>query len=450
MESSSPTADHAPITRSATLSVIGGHVLPAYAFLPEELRSAAATVDAVYVHVPFCSTKCHYCDFYSLAGHLGEAVPFVDALERELLLQSKFLGTPSPKTIFLGGGTPTLLPAPSLKRLLTLLHTHLDLSHLEEFTIEANPNTFDAQKAAIAAAGGINRISFGAQSFVASELDTLQRDHDPASVATAFATARTAGISNLSCDLIFGIPGQTPASWEYSLAQALALDPQHLSCYSLTYEPNTAMTARLKKGEFQPLDEETELGMFEHVYARLRKAGFARYETSNYARIDPATGKAAVCRHNLTYWKGGNWMALGPSAGAHFALPAIRETAGAPIAWQWKNAGSLTHYLEALHPARPALPVAGLEVQTRQEWAAAVAIFWLRLADGLDYAEFEARTGIDPQPALRRALSNYAAFAPPLVELTARHARILDRGVQVSNRLLTDVLKAFEQQSPET
>jgi oxygen-independent coproporphyrinogen-3 oxidase len=401
----------------------------------------------VYLHVPFCSTKCHYCDFYSLAGHLDEADVYVAALERELFLQARFFGTPAPRTIFIGGGTPTLLPAPALRKMLALLHSHLDLSRLEEFTIEANPNTFDGEKAAVAAAAGINRISFGAQSFVRSELETLQRDHDPASVPSAFATARAAGITNLSCDLIFGIPGQTLGTWEYSLSQALALQPSHLSCYSLTYEPNTAMTARLKRGEFQTIDEELELEMFTHVYARLRGAGFARYETSNYARIDPATGAAAVCRHNLTYWRGGNWLAFGPSAGAHLALPHLREQPGAPIAWQWKNAGSLTHYLEALTPARPTLPVTGLEAQTRREWAGGAAVFWLRLAEGLEYAEFRSRTGIDPRPALHKALGRYTDLG--LVELTDSRARILDAGVQVSNRLLADVLAAFETNASE-
>jgi len=155
----------------------------------------------------------------------------------------------------------------------------------------------------------VNRISFGVQSFNPAELRMLQRDHDPASVAEAFAVARSAGLTNLNLDLIFGIPGQTLASWEYSLARALELDPTHLSCYSLIYEPQTAMTTRLRQGAFQKIDEENELAMFEHVYRRLRAAGFTRYETSNYARSLP-------CRHNLIYWKAGNWLGLGPTAAA--------------------------------------------------------------------------------------------------------------------------------------
>src|SRR5262249_47191107 len=158
----------------------------------------------------------------------------------------------------------------------------IDSSALEEFTVEANPNTFDPDRARALVAHGVNRISFGAQSFVPSELKTLQRDHDPDNVPRAFEIARSAGLHNLNVDLIFGIPGQTLDTWEFSLASALALQPDHMSCYSLIYEPNTAMTSRMKRGEFTPIDEELELQMFEHVYQRLRGAGFTRYEVSNY------------------------------------------------------------------------------------------------------------------------------------------------------------------------
>ena len=143
--------------RALPLNVVGP--LPGYASLPRELAGTAETVDAIYMHIPFCSTKCHYCDFYSLAGHLEEGAVYLDALERELQLQTRFVGVPRPRTIFIGGGTPTLLPPALLQRLLAALRKHLDLSRLEELTIEANPNTFDAEKAAIAQAGGINRIS---------------------------------------------------------------------------------------------------------------------------------------------------------------------------------------------------------------------------------------------------------------------------------------------------
>jgi oxygen-independent coproporphyrinogen-3 oxidase len=446
--------------KSAPLSMLddrsaparGGGPAPAFAAFPAALGGTAESVDAAYFHIPFCSTKCHYCDFYSLAGHLDQADAYLRALDREMALQGSRLGTsppPRPRTIFVGGGTPTLLAAADLERFLAVVRRHLDLSRLAEFTVEANPNTFTEDKAAVLAAGGVNRISFGAQSFVPAELRTLQRDHDPASVARAFAVARGAGIENLSLDLIFGIPGQTVETWEFSLARGLDLGPSHVSCYSLTYEPNTAMTARLHKGEFTQLDEETELAMFDHVYARLREAGFVRYETSNYARRGDGGAPDRVCQHNLIYWKAGNWVAFGPSAGAHLApSPRAGGQGDGPAAWQWKNVGSLAHYLAALAPANgpPRLPITQLEALRHQEWVAGAAVFWLRLAAGLGYDEFRGRTGYDPEPVLRRALAKYIDLG--LAECSPTAARILDAGVPVSNRMLADVLAAFEAAPP--
>jgi oxygen-independent coproporphyrinogen III oxidase len=406
--------------------------------LPAALSQQGKRFDAVYVHVPFCTRKCHYCDFYSVAGHLEEADAFLETLAGELDLHLAFFGPLRPRTVFIGGGTPTLLPPELLQRLLELLRRRLDLSAVVEFTVEANPNTFDGTRARVLAAGGVNRISFGAQSFNPSELRMLQRDHDPESVAAAFAAARRAGLVNLSVDLIFGIPGQTVATWEYSLGRALELEPSHMSCYSLVYEPNTAMTLRMRAGDFARLDEETELAMFEHVYRRLRAAGFERYETSNYAR-------AAPCRHNLIYWKAGNWLGLGPSAGSHVAIPEVKpgeSEAERPVAWQWKNAGSLAHYLEALQPGAQAVPLTQLEPLPRTTWAAGAAVFWLRLNEGLCYEEFAARTGVDARPALRAVLAPYVELG--LAELTANAARITDRGVAVSDHILRRVLAALE------
>src|ERR1035437_7476680 len=219
------------------LPVIGerGGVRPAYGGLPEEIRGKGA--DALYVHVPFCTTKCHYCDFYSIAGHLDQADAFLDAMGAEIALWGGKMERISPETIFVGGGTPTLLDAGRLEKLLGMIRGAIDDSRLVEFTVEGNPNTFDADRAAALVRHGGNRGSFGGQSFVAEELRTLQRDHDPENVAKAFAIARAAGLDNLNVDLIFGIPGQTLESWEYSLSQALALGgggeagPEHMSCY---------------------------------------------------------------------------------------------------------------------------------------------------------------------------------------------------------------------------
>jgi oxygen-independent coproporphyrinogen-3 oxidase len=202
------------------------------------------------------------------------------------------------------------------------------------------------------------------------------------------------------------------------------------------------MTARLRQGGMQKLDEETELAMFEHVYHRLHAAGFTRYETSNYARTAP-------CQHNLIYWKAGNWLGLGPTAGSHIALPTL-ETRNSkletPTAWQWKNSNTLSHYLEALQPGTTIPPIIQMEPMSRTHWAAGAAVFWLRLNEGLNYQEFTARTGIDPRATLRSALAPYVELG--FAELTADTARISDRGVAVSDHILKRVLAAMEERNP--
>lgn len=423
--------------------------LPTYGTLPAELAGQGIRADAVYLHLPFCTTKCHYCDFFSVAGHLDRVDAFLEALGREMDMHVEFFGRPRPKTVFIGGGTPTVLSPTQLERLLKMLWEHVDGGRVEEFTIEANPNTFDGEKARVLVAGGVNRISFGAQSFNAGELRMLQREHNPESVAVAFEAARQAGLVNLNMDLMFGIPGQTRESWDYTLSRALELEPTHLSCYSLTYEANTAMTARLRAGDFEKMDEETELALFEDVYRRLGAAGFTRYETSNYACELP-------CLHNLTYWKAGNWVGWGPSAGSHMAPdksgPAVREASeGEVAAWQWKNVGSLANYLEALGGSAGAeggakvgrLPVVMLEALTRKKWAAGAAAFWLRLDEGLDFAEFWRRTGVDVRGALEKVLAPFAMEG--FAEILPGRARITERGVAVSNHIMARVLAALEQ-----
>ncbi len=397
-----------PAARLQSLEVLEGvreAARPTYAALPAETAGMGSAIEALYIHVPFCTSKCHYCDFYSLAGHMEEADSFLEAMEREAELQEGHFGKLVPETIFIGGGTPTLLDAGRLEQLLSIIDRHIDRRRLVEFTVEGNPNTFDAERARVLAGRGVNRLSFGAQSFVADELKTLQRDHDPENVAKAFEIARAAGFENLNVDLIFGIPGQTMATWEYSLGSALALGPTHMSCYSLTYEPNTAMTARMKRGEFQEIDEGLELEMFEHVYARMRGAGFERYEVSNYAR---GSGGGNVCRHNVNYWKGANWAAWGPSAAGHVG------------GRRWKNVGSLAHYLEALlgeggrvgdggrvkvkksKGVKGVLPLTQMEHLSKGAWAGEVAAFWLRLGEGLLYGEFLERTGVEGAGCWRR------------------------------------------------
>ncbi|MFG0241498.1 MAG: radical SAM family heme chaperone HemW [Phycisphaerales bacterium JB054] len=276
---------------------------------------AHAPVRHLYIHVPFCFHKCHYCDFYSLVDTRDRQQPFTDRLRRELDALAPLARGEPLRSIFVGGGTPTLLRPDLWQQLLDTLDSAFDLSAVRagtaEFSVECNPETATPELFDTLRAGGVNRLSMGAQSFDPKHLKTLERWHDPASVERAVGLARDAGISRTSIDLIFAIPGQTLPEWEADLDRAFALGTTHLSCYALTYEPNTAMTARLKRGDFAPTDEDLEADMYERTVERCAAAGLGRYEVSNFA----APGHE--CAHNLAYWRQASWLAAGPSASSN-------------------------------------------------------------------------------------------------------------------------------------
>lgn len=270
-------------------------------------------VSSIYIHIPFCSHKCHYCDFYSFVDSRDRQRAFTSRLIRELASLAPLAGPV--QTIFVGGGTPSLLKAELWQELLASLQETYDLSPFlkgdGEFTVECNPESVSEELLGVLKSGGVNRISMGAQSFNPEHLKTLERLHNPASVPVAVELVRNAGIDRVSVDLIYAIPGQSLQDLEHDLRHALAMPIEHLSCYELTYEPNTAMTKRLGMGEFVRTPEELEIEMFELVGAMATQAGFERYEVSNYAK------PGCECRHNLAYWKQDEWIAAGPSASAH-------------------------------------------------------------------------------------------------------------------------------------
>ncbi|MGP1272972.1 MAG: radical SAM family heme chaperone HemW [Phycisphaerales bacterium] len=279
------------------------------------LEDAAArggeVVRSLYLHVPFCEHKCHYCDFYSFVDTRDRQAAFVRRLIRECRALAPLTRGETIRTVFVGGGTPTLLAEDLWTRLLTELHQLFRIDATTEFTVECNPETATPVLFARLADGGVNRLSIGAQSFDPRHLRTLERLHDPEKVLPALEMAHAAGIHRCSVDLIYAIPGQSLADLDRDLDRALDLPIEHLSAYNLTYEPNTAMTKRLARGEFNPVDEDDEARMFERVGERLAGAGFVRYEVSNYAK------PGRECRHNLAYWRQESWLAAGPSASAH-------------------------------------------------------------------------------------------------------------------------------------
>jgi oxygen-independent coproporphyrinogen-3 oxidase len=269
-------------------------------------RPTAETVSHIYVHIPFCARICPYCAFYKERADSSQTPRFCEALLREADdLRARFVIQPT--TIFFGGGTPTALTTGQLEFLLEGFHDRFDLSLLREWTVEANPGSVSPRKAAALRRLGVNRISLGVQSWDDELLKLLGREHNAAQAEASFHILRDAGFSNLSVDLMFGLPGQTLAQWETALAKTIALGPEHISTYCLTYEEDTEFFARQTRGEFRE-DPDSDARFLESAMRMLEAAGFEHYEISNYAR----SGYASA--HNRGYWAGHDYLGIGPSA----------------------------------------------------------------------------------------------------------------------------------------
>ncbi|MGJ9411277.1 radical SAM family heme chaperone HemW [Aeromicrobium sp. CF4.19] len=272
----------------------------------------------VYVHIPFCSVRCGYCDFNTYtADELGEGATrdsFADTAIAEVRRAGRSVGRRPVETVFFGGGTPTQLPADDLVRVLRSIDDELGLAPGAEVTSEANPDSVTPQALATMRAGGFNRISFGVQSAVPHVLATLDRTHDPARVPEAVRWAREAGFEQVSVDLIYGTPGESMGDWRASLDQAVALEPDHVSAYALIVEDGTAFARAVRRGEVTMPDDDETADKYLLADEFLTDAGMGWYELSNWARDD-----AARCRHNALYWRSDDWWGIGPGAHSHVA-----------------------------------------------------------------------------------------------------------------------------------
>ncbi|MBK9189903.1 MAG: radical SAM family heme chaperone HemW [Phycisphaerales bacterium] len=389
------------------------------------LGSVSGPVRSLYMHIPFCAHKCHYCDFYSLVDPRDRQGAFVERLGRELHALAP-LGWGAPlATIFVGGGTPSLLPPSLWDRLLGMLHEAFDLSALEEFSVECNPESVSPEFFSTLGRGGVTRVSMGAQSFNPSHLKTLERRHSPGNAGRALAMARDAGIARQSIDLIFGIPGQTLDDWKHDLDDALALGTEHLSCYNLTYEPGTAMTARLKRGEFTPADEDVEVEMFRVTLEAARGAGLERYEVSNFAK------PGAQCRHNLVYWRGGNWLAAGPSASGHIN------------GHRWKNTPRLDDYLSIDRDGFA--PVSEHETPDPGRAITERLMTGLRLNEGLDRAWVLTQAAtLHAGAASRLAGAIERQTALGFLEADPARLRLTDAGFLVGDSVILELAGALD------
>ncbi|MBR6948257.1 MAG: radical SAM family heme chaperone HemW [Muribaculaceae bacterium] len=262
----------------------------------------------VYVHIPFCASRCSYCDFYSTLKLETAGSHYVDALIGEAVLRRCELHGEAVRTLYLGGGTPSQLPLPLLSRLVEGLRGALDLHGVEEFTIEANPDDVTPEWCAALPALGVNRVSMGVQSFEDRILRAIGRRHTSQQVVKAVENLHDVGIGNISLDLIYGLPGQTLDSWAESVDRAIALAPRHVSAYWLTYEPGTRLWRQREQGEVTEVPEDVCIAMYHLLVKRLQEAGFEHYEISNFSL------PGYHSRHNSSYWDGTPYLGLGAAA----------------------------------------------------------------------------------------------------------------------------------------
>ena len=368
-------------------------------------------VDGLYVHVPFCFRKCHYCDFYSIVDGPERQRAFAERLIEEMATLGAVI-EPGVRTVFIGGGTPTLLGPDVWRQVLAGMARSFDLSGVVEFTVEANPETVTAELMAVLAAGGVNRLSIGAQSFDVRHLKTLERWHEVDNVARAVGAARAAGIDDVNLDLIFAIPGQSLDDWRADVEQAMALAPEHLSCYALTYEPDTPMTAKLRRALITRCDEQLEAAMFERTIEMMTDAGFEHYEVSNFAR------PGRRCRHNLMYWRSGNWLGLGPGAAGH--IDGLR----------WLNLPNVGRYLSV----RGGAPVQEVERLDDDGRIGEQLMMRLRLIDGVEL------DWLDRQMDARRAAVIAQHIGVGLLERTDSHLRLTRRGLLLGDSVAAELL----------
>ncbi len=372
---------------------------------------------ALYVHVPFCLSKCSYCDFYSVVKTPGEVKKYVAALRKELELTAAEREQDF-STVYVGGGTPTSLTAAELEELLSTLCGQVAFAAPVEFTVEANPGTLDRENLQILRKHGVNRLSIGAQSFNDRLLELLGRRHNRRDILDALAAAREAGFTNLSLDLIFGIPTQRPSDWKRDLDELLRCDVPHVSAYSLTYEENTPLAREVAAGQIERVSEEDELAMYEAVIDVLTAKGYEHYEVSNFARPN------FRCAHNEVYWANAPYLGMGPSAASYVAGERRR------------NASSVADYVARLE--RGELAVDFRERLTPEKRARETAVMNLRRTRGIDFDEFQRRTGFDAPVLFEKELQ--VLTEEGLMEVGERSAKLTRRGLMVADTVLSELV----------
>ena len=406
------------------------------------MRAGRGEGISLYAHIPFCLSKCPYCDFNTYQGIESQFGDFLTAVTGEIQAWGRALGQPAVNTVFLGGGTPSYLPEEDMGRILEAIAGSYPVRSDAEITAECNPNDLTPAKCAELRAAGINRISMGVQSMDNGLLAMLGRRHDAAEAVTALEACRRAGFDNVNLDLMYGLPRQTLDQWQDTVERILAQSPEHISMYSLTLEEGTPLKRWVEQGRLPEPDPDLAADMYDLARSALKDAGYEHYEISNWSRA----GRES--EHNLAYWRNLQWLGVGP--GAHSSLRTA-ESAGGCRFWTVRSprdyarraaewAAKASRWESATAAGIEGVPtVDGLEVIDEDTAAAETMFLGLRLLDGMDVAEASARVGIDLAARYERELAELTAEGLLAWEDDGR-LRLAEEAYLVANQAFTRFL----------
>ena len=375
----------------------------------------------IYIHIPFCRSKCDYCDFYSLAGRDDRMDQYQKALLSHIKETAPLAQDVPVDTIYIGGGTPSYYGAKRLKELLGVVHKLYKVEKDAEVTVECNPDSVDVKSLKILRKAGVNRLSMGMQSANACELERIHRIHTPQQVNEAATAARKAGFTNLSLDLIYGLPGQTMDSWKATVEHALSLIPQHLSCYGLKVEEGTPLAARVAEGEVLP-DDDQQADLYLWTVGRLERAGYPQYEISNFAKPGFAS------RHNLRYWLTQPYIGFGPGAHSDFG------------GRRYSFVRDLDAYIQGVLQGGDIIDES--EIIPKRERCGEYLMLRLRTVQGINEQEYRSTYFMDFAP-LQARLEQFRAQG--WAEQTDGRWHFTPQGFLLSNQLIGDLLERQEQ-----
>ncbi len=398
----------------------------------------------LYVHIPFCERKCPYCDFNTYAGLASLYADYVDALCQDLACWGSALAGRPVATVFLGGGTPTVLDETLLARIFQAIQEHFVLLPDAEITCEANPGAVDRAKFQALRRLGVNRLSMGIQSFQPAELRFLGRIHSAAEGMEAFQAARAAGFDNINLDFIFGLPGQEAESWAATLDQAVALGPEHLSLYSLIVEPGTPLHHWVESGRVPEPDEDQVALLYEMAMERLGRAGYAQYEVSNWAReermgpgVSHPTELVHACQHNLIYWRNQEYLGVGPGAHSHLTLAQAKGATGSPQELRWGNLRPVPAYIRRVQAGQPTVDFQEV-IHPRLAMGETMMLGLRLLREGVSFSGFQERHGQDLRRIFQAELSRLVEWG--LLAVDEQRVRLTHRGLLLGNQVFAAFL----------